>query len=184
MKFQISNLRWLLLLLLLPTPLLAQSARYERRGNGVPSGACRVGQTAAEVYINSANGDHYTCKSADGNPSASGTWALSGNSAAGTGTVTTSGSPASPQLAKFSSGTAITTATATDVSTPQFCADAGSTDTYACSLVPAPAAYVVGTHLRFFANTANTGAASVNFNAIGALTIVKVAGGITTASSA
>lgn len=99
------------------------------------------------------------------------------------GTVTTSGSPASPQLAKFSSATAITGATATDVSTPVQCADAGASDTYACNLAPAPASYVVGTHLRFFANTANTGAASVNFNSLGALTVVKVAGGITTALS-
>lgn len=99
----------------------------------------------------------------------------------GAGTVTTSGSPASPQIAKFSSSTAITTATATDVSTPSQCADAGANDTYACSLAPAIASYVVGTKLRFFANTANTGAASINFNGVGALTIVKMAGGITTA---
>lgn len=72
-------------------------------------------------------------------------------------------------------------ATATDVSTPLFCSDAGANDTYACNLVPAPASYVVGTHFRFFANTANTGAASINFNSLGALTIVKVSGGITTA---
>jgi hypothetical protein len=72
-------------------------------------------------------------------------------------------------------------ATATDMSTPLFCSDAGANDTYACNLAPVPAAYVVGTHLRFRANTANTGAATVNFNTLGALTIVKVAGGITTA---
>lgn len=97
------------------------------------------------------------------------------------GTVNTSGSPASPQLAKFSSGTAITTATATDVSTPSQCADAGANDTYACNLAPVIASYTVGTKLRFFANTANTGGASINFNSVGALTIVKMAGGITTA---
>lgn len=62
-----------------------------------------------------------------------------------------------------------------------FCLDAGSTDTYACSLSPAITAYVTGTHYRFKANTVNTGAASINFNALGAVTIVKVAGGITTA---
>ena len=99
----------------------------------------------------------------------------------GAGTVATSGSPASPQLAKFSSATAITTATATDVSTPSQCADAGSTDTYACNLAPALTSYIVGTKLRFLANTANTGAASINYNSLGALTIVKMAGGVTTA---
>jgi hypothetical protein len=40
-----------------------------------------------------------------------------------------------------------------------------------------------GGHYRFKANTANVGAASINLNAIGAKTIVKVAGGITTALS-
>lgn len=62
-----------------------------------------------------------------------------------------------------------------------FCSDAGSTDTYACNLSPAATAYVTGTHYRFKANTLNTGAASINFNSLGAKTIVKVAGGITTA---
>lgn len=62
-----------------------------------------------------------------------------------------------------------------------FCLDAAANDTYACSLSPAATAYVTGTQYRFKANTANTGAATVNFNAIGAKTIVKMAGGITTA---
>lgn len=71
-------------------------------------------------------------------------------------------------------------ATASDISAPTFGADAGSNDIYVVTLTPALASYVVGTHLRFFANTANIGAASVNFNGLGALTIVKVSGGITT----
>lgn len=58
--------------------------------------------------------------------------------------------------------------------------DAGSNDTYVVTLSPSPAAYVVGDHLRFFANTVNTGAASINVNGLGALTLVKIAGGITT----
>ncbi len=62
-----------------------------------------------------------------------------------------------------------------------FAADAGANDTYTATLVPAPTAYVTGARYRFKANTANTGAATINFNSIGAKTIVKVAGGITTA---
>lgn len=62
-----------------------------------------------------------------------------------------------------------------------FCADAGGTDAYACNLAPAITAYVTGTHYRFSANTANVGAATINFNALGAKSIVKAAGGITTA---
>jgi len=61
-----------------------------------------------------------------------------------------------------------------------YCADAGANDTYACSISPAPTAYSTGTVYTFKANTANTGAATLNLNALGAKTIVKTAGGITT----
>ena len=71
--------------------------------------------------------------------------------------------------------------TADELSAPVFAADAGASDTYVAALSPAPSAYVTGAHYRFKANTANTGAATINFNALGAITIVKVAGGITTA---
>lgn len=64
--------------------------------------------------------------------------------------------------------------------TSEFCLDAGANDTYACNLSPAVTAYVTGTHYRFKANTINTGAASINFNSVGALTIVKLAGAVTT----
>jgi hypothetical protein len=60
----------------------------------------------------------------------------------------------------------------------EFCADAGANDTYTCNLSPAITAYVTGTHYRFSANTANTGAASINFNSLGAKTIVKYQGGV------
>lgn len=59
-------------------------------------------------------------------------------------------------------------------------ADAGASDTYVVTLTPAPAAYENGGHYRFKANTANTGACTVNFNSLGAKTIKKAAGGITT----
>lgn len=62
----------------------------------------------------------------------------------------------------------------------RFAADAGSTDTYVVTLDPVPLAYVTGEHYRFKANTANTGACTVNFNSLGAKTIKKAAGGITT----
>lgn len=71
-------------------------------------------------------------------------------------------------------------ATATDISSPVAAADAGANDTYTATLSPAPASYVDGVHYRFKANTANTGAATINFNALGAKTIKKVVGGVTT----
>lgn len=61
-----------------------------------------------------------------------------------------------------------------------FAVDAGASDTYTATLSPAPAAYVTGQHYRFKANTANTGAATINFNSLGAKTIKKATGGITT----
>ncbi|HEX5704866.1 MAG TPA: hypothetical protein VFX97_16835 [Pyrinomonadaceae bacterium] len=60
------------------------------------------------------------------------------------------------------------------------CVDAGANDTYTCSLSPAPLAYATGQVFWFKAATANTTAATVNFNSLGAKTIKKVAGGITT----
>lgn len=68
-----------------------------------------------------------------------------------------------------------------DVLRRNYAADAGSTDSYAATLSPVPAAYVTGAQYRFKANTANTGAATINFNGLGAKTIVKVAGGMSTA---
>lgn len=71
-------------------------------------------------------------------------------------------------------------ATANDLASPIYAADAGSTDAYAITLSPSPGSYQTGALYRFKANTANTGAATLNINSIGAVTIKKVAGGITT----
>ena len=54
-----------------------------------------------------------------------------------------------------------------------FAVDSGSTDTYAITIFPAPTAYKQGMVVTFKANTANTGAASLNVNSLGAITIVK-----------
>lgn len=61
----------------------------------------------------------------------------------------------------------------------RFAVDAGANDTYVATLDPVPAAYETGQHYRFKANTANTGAATINFNSLGAKTIKKATGGIT-----
>lgn len=51
--------------------------------------------------------------------------------------------------------------------------DAGSDDTYVIALSPALVAYAAGLEINFIANTANTGAATVNVNGLGAKAIVK-----------
>jgi len=55
-----------------------------------------------------------------------------------------------------------------------YAADAGANDTYAITLSPAPTAYTAGMVVNFKANTANTGAATLNVNALGAKTIKKL----------
>ncbi len=61
-----------------------------------------------------------------------------------------------------------------------YAADGGASDAYAITLSPAIASYVAGTHFIFKANTANTGAATLNINALGAQAIKKAVGGVTT----
>lgn len=51
--------------------------------------------------------------------------------------------------------------------------DAGSTDDYVATISPTPVGYVTGGVYILVAATANTGAATVNFNGLGAKTIVK-----------
>lgn len=98
----------------------------------------------------------------------------------GVATVPALGDPGSNSIPyRNGAGTSVP-ASATEISAPLYCADAGSTDTYACTLSPAPAAYATGAVYQFKANTLNTGAATINFNSLGAKTIKKAAGGITT----
>jgi len=52
--------------------------------------------------------------------------------------------------------------------TLNFAADAEASDTYVIALSPAPAAYTTGMPITFTANTANTGACTVNANSLGA----------------
>lgn len=167
------------LLLLMALPLAAQ---YSGQGGGGLTAATFASPPAApqtnQVFL-------FTDASATGVCSGSGTsfavcvW--NGSSyVAIAGTSTGLGDPGSNSVVyRNGVGTSIP-ATATQMSSPNSCADAGSTDAYACNLSPAIASYIVNTLYWFKANTANTGAASINFNGKGALTIKKTVGGITT----
>lgn len=93
-------------------------------------------------------------------------------------TITLAGTDSTTMTFPTTSATIFGSTVKNDVlQTPQFCSDAGANDTYACNLSPAVTAYVTGTRYRFKANTANTGAATINFNSVGALTIKKPFGG-------
>jgi hypothetical protein len=82
----------------------------------------------------------------------------------------------------FNNGTYVNMADATGIQNQSYiyAADAQANDSYAVTLSPAPSAYATGQHFTFKANTANTGAATLNVNSLGAKTIKKVAGGVTT----
>lgn len=71
-------------------------------------------------------------------------------------------------------------ANATDIGGILYCVDAGSNDTYVATPAPALASYANGVPVFVKLNTANTGAATLNLNGLGAKTIKKTAGGITT----
>jgi hypothetical protein len=63
-------------------------------------------------------------------------------------------------------------------------ADSGAADAYAVGFTPAITALVEGAKYRFQAANANTGAATLDLQGLGAEAIMKVAGGITTALAA
>jgi len=77
-------------------------------------------------------------------------------------------------LYRNGSGTA-RPASASEMSGPFACQDAGSTQAYACNLSPPITTYGIGTAYWFQANTANQGPATINFNSLGAKTIKKLA---------
>lgn len=71
------------------------------------------------------------------------------------------------------SGNKFVTQTGFQKNAEKFAADAGGTDSYAITLSPVPTSYATGMVVVMRANTANTGAATLNVNSLGAKTIVK-----------
>jgi len=55
-----------------------------------------------------------------------------------------------------------------------FAADAEASDTYVITLSPVPSSYTTGMVVNFSANTANTGACTINVNSLGAKSIKKL----------
>jgi hypothetical protein len=70
-------------------------------------------------------------------------------------------------------GNKFVTQTGLQHNTEKYAADAGANDTYVITLSPVPTSYTNGMVVHFKANTANTGAATLNVNSLGAKTIVK-----------
>jgi hypothetical protein len=70
-------------------------------------------------------------------------------------------------------GNKFVTQTGAQHNAEKYAADAGASDTYVITLSPVPTSYTAGMVVYFKANTANTGAATLNVNSLGAKTIVK-----------
>lgn len=70
-------------------------------------------------------------------------------------------------------GNKMVTQTGLQHNAEKYAADAGANDTYVITLSPVPTSYTNGMVVYFKANTANTGAATINVNSLGAKTIVK-----------
>ena len=124
-------------------------------------------------FLTTTTGTYRQCQGLTG--TACTTWANVG--AAGTGTVTTTGSPVSGNLTGFSGTTSITAASGDEVSDVMSCvAASGSGTTYTCTTAPTfvPAA---GDMIFFEADVANTGAATLNVNASVVAPINKQGGG-------
>jgi len=79
----------------------------------------------------------------------------------------------STQVGYITFGTGLNLASGVLTSNTPYAADAGSNDTYVITLSPAATAYTTGMMVEFKANTANTGAATITINGLGAKTIVK-----------
>ncbi|MBN8730700.1 MAG: hypothetical protein J0L64_09180 [Acidobacteria bacterium] len=98
------------------------------------------------------------------------TWMALASSSGGSGGVA---DPGANGVMKRTALNTTAPATAADLATVQHCTAGGATNAYSCSLSPAITSYTTGACYGFAANLANTGAATVSFNALGARSIKK-----------
>lgn len=70
-------------------------------------------------------------------------------------------------------GNTFVTQTGLQHNAEKYAADAGANDTYVITLSPVPTSYTAGMVVHFKANTANTGACTLNVNSLGAKTIKR-----------
>lgn len=95
------------------------------------------------------------------------------NFVAGTGITLTGSNPAGKYQLVPAVDTAVILSLANDQSgAPRYCVSATGNDTYTCTLTPTLGAYTAGGCLVLKPGTANTGAASLNVDTLGALAIL------------
>jgi hypothetical protein len=146
---------------------------------GIPSGNCQYNATSQILTCTDSNNNLYTVVET-ATSGALNQWIdyiastgiphTSQPTAAAVGAVADPGSNGIPY--RNGPGTAAP-ANAGQMSGPFFCQDAGAGGGYACSLNPPIPAYQTGATYWFKAGAANTGAATINFNALGPKSILK-----------
>lgn len=157
-------------------------------GNAVTSGVLLAGEDANQSGL-SAGATYYASNTAGAISSSAGTVEVTVGAAKSTTNLIfeprynqqltedqqdalagTSGTPSASNLF-------VTAADATrNYRTVAYAASVAGTDTYAITLSPVPAAYTTGMTLTFKADVANTGAATLNVNALGAKSILHIDG--------
>lgn len=145
----------------LPTGITA-GVSYYVLSTGLTANAFEISATAGGTAINTSGSQSGTHTLTRVTP-----MALSGNSNTNDALVgdNTDITP--------STGNKFVTQTGLQHNAEKYAADAGSTDTYVITLSPVPTSYTNGMIVYFKANTINTGAATLNVNSLGAITIVK-----------
>ena len=146
---------------------------------GIPTGNCQYNATSQILTCTDSNNNLYTVVETAASGAlnqwvdyiaSTGIPHTSQPTAAAVGAVADPGSNGIPY--RNGPGTAAP-ANAGQMSGPFFCQDAGAGGGYACSLNPPIPAYQTGATYWFKAGAANTGAATINFNALGPKSIVK-----------
>jgi hypothetical protein len=146
---------------------------------GIPAGNCQYNATSQILTCMDSNDNVYTTveTATSGTPNQwidyiapTGIPHTSQPTAAAVGAVADPGSNGIPY--RNGLGTAAP-ANASQMSGPFFCQDAGAGGGYACNVNPPISTYQTGTSYWFKAGAANTGAATINFNALGPKSIVK-----------
>lgn len=103
--------------------------------------------------------------------------AKGGTSGGGGGTYT-AGTGLQLVGSEFSINSAVTQTKATDqAGTSRYCTSSTGNDTYTCTMTPTVSSYPAGMCVTLTADTANTGAASINIDTVGAASILSQSGG-------
>lgn len=158
-------------------------------GNSINGGVLTYGLNTFSALTLTANTKYYASNTAGGFSSSAGTFEVSLGESQTTTTFlfnprfdqqltedqqdALAGTEGTPSASNLFATATTTTKKISQTGAEIYAASSAGSDTYAVTLSPVPAAYVNGLVVRFKADVANTGAATLNVNGLGAISIVK-----------